>query len=195
MRKIIKASDSDYRDYLEMDKDAEQREVDDRRLLKTLKQKMQEIFDILDSTRRNFVRDYDLGKFYEELGFAIREIAYDIEPFNGVEGSTRITAVTGGVKIPAPLSKYYRVATKADLDSFGDDIDEDKSPCEECKGYDAKNVGYAIAKDKYTDALANDGLDLVELVKFGDDSEVKLAYAVHDRIYTLDEDEIKDIVG
>ena len=184
-RKVIRANDS-----LENDAYNAQREADDKRTLKIVKRKMQDLFDTLESTRKNFARDYDLTSFCEELDLAIREIAYALQPFGGVEGSTNIKAASDTIAIPAPFNKYYRVATDADLADYADE--DGISPCEDCEGYDAANIGWAIAKDDYIDALADQGLDLVELVTFGDDPEVKLCYAVHDRIYSLDEDEIVD---
>ena len=191
MRKVIKANS--YRDYIEDDKDLEQRETDDRNMLRILKKKMEVLRDRLEDCRTGFLEEYDLSALCDELNDSIYTVAHELEPFDGVEGSTKITA-SKGTKIPAPLSKYYRVATKSDLDEWFGDIDEDKSPCEECEGYDAKNVGWAIAKDKYADALGDDGIDIVELVKFGKDNEIKLAYVVHDRIYTVGKDDIERII-
>ena len=193
MRKVIKANYNNPRDYAEDTVDLEQQEYSDWKALNLLKGKMSDLFDALEDTRRGFLADYDLTNLYNELSSALYTTAHEIEPFDDVYSSTRITA-SAGSKIPVPLNKYYRVATKSDLDEWFGDIDEDKSPCEECEGYDAKNVGWAIAKDKYADALGDDGIDIVELVKFGKDNEIKLAYVVHDRIYTIDEDDIERII-
>ena len=53
MRKIIKASG--YRDYIEDDKDLEQREADDRNMLRILKKKMEVLRDRLEDCRTGFL--------------------------------------------------------------------------------------------------------------------------------------------
>lgn len=188
MKKVVKADS--YKEYANDTADLDEREYADRKVLKSLKRKMQDLFDTLEETRANFVEEHHLEDFYNMLSDTLYDVAHELEPFDGVTSSTKVTAASTGVKIPAPFDKYYRVATAANLDDF----DEELSPCEECEGYDAKNVGWAIAKDEYADALANSSLDCVELVKFDGDNETKLCYAVHDRIYEVDEDEILDCV-
>ena len=104
----------------------------------------------------------------------------------------KITASTSAIKIPAPFDKYYDFATDAEVDEYTG-YSEESSPCEDCEGYDVKHLGWAIAKPEYQSDLSDSALDVVEIISEGGD--IMLAYVVKDRIYEVDEDEVKDALG
>lgn len=107
----------------------------------------------------------------------------------------KITASTSSLKIPAPFDKYYDIASDAEINEYTGYIPEEGelSPCEDCEGYEAKHLSWVIAKPEYRDALANSGLDAVELISEGRDT--MLAYVVGDRIFAVDEEDMADAIG
>ena len=191
MKRMIKANG--YSELTGIVPDAEELEWADRRHLLAIDKALSDLLDALDDTGAGFLEEHDLLGLYKEVSDSLYTVAHELEPFDGIDGSTDVKASNTAlvVSVPAPFDEYYRLATAEDLADYDD---EDGTPCETCEGYDAKNVGWAVAKDEYADALADQGLDVVELVTFGDDPQIKLAYTVHDRIYTVDEDEILDSI-
>ena len=106
---------------------------------------------------------------------------------------SKTTASSNLARIPVPFDQYYRVASDAEVNDFTGYYPElgEKSPCEEAQGYNIKHIAWAMAKDEYLDALADDGIDIVELVTSDwDNSNPMLAYVVKDRVYPLDIDEV-----
>lgn len=107
----------------------------------------------------------------------------------------KITASTSSLQIPAPFDQYYDIVSDAEINEYTGYIPEEGelSPCEDCEGYEAKHLSWVIAKPEYRDALANLGLDVVELISEGRDT--MLAYVVGDRIFAVDEEDMADALG
>lgn len=95
----------------------------------------------------------------------------------------KITASTDVVKIPAPLNKYYDIISDEEFEEM---TGADPLPyiCEEISGYDAKHLAYVIAKPEYEEQLANNGIDIVELVSEAGHAPF-LGYVVYDRLYAV----------
>ena len=98
----------------------------------------------------------------------------------------KITAATEVAKltIPAPFSQFYRIVADAEVEDLGWDIDG--SPVEEAEGYALKHLSWVLPKEEYEDELADNGLDLVELVQDTDNDDIFLAYVVGDRVYAVE---------
>lgn len=100
----------------------------------------------------------------------------------------KITAATEVAKIPSPLDQVYDIASDAEVEEMTG-YPGDEYTCEEIDGYDVKHLAWAVAKPEYEDALANQGIDIVELVQEGTD--VFLGYVVHDRLYAVEESDLE----
>lgn len=100
----------------------------------------------------------------------------------------KITASSNkaSVKIPAPFDKYYRIASDQDVIDYCGDSDLHPTPCEEAEGYDVKHISYVLPKPEYEDALADNAVDVVELITSGWQEEPQLAYTVGEEIYPVD---------
>lgn len=104
----------------------------------------------------------------------------------------KVLASTSSVKIPAPFNKYYKLMSDSEFEDYTG-VPAHPTPCEEAEGYNIESFSYAVAKPKYEDALSNNGLDIVELVKSDwNPNKLMLAYVVHDRIYPVDISEMPD---
>lgn len=100
-----------------------------------------------------------------------------------------ITASSKPITIPAPFDEYYEPMSDAEFERYTD-VPARPSPCEEATGYDISFITYLQAKPAYADALADDGLDIVELIKEG--GKVFPAYLIHDRIIPVSESELPE---
>lgn len=117
--------------------------------------------------------------------------------------------ITAADKGPAPslgeFEQYYRYATKSDIEAFGiDDPIEVRYTGSVCTvdwdgaggaypNYDGMElVGHAIAKDEYAEALANNSIDFVDVVKTS--NGVELVYQVQERIYNVDIAEVESCI-
>lgn len=113
----------------------------------------------------------------------------DVKPVM-VYNSTQVTSSTAGnasFRIPSPFDKYYELMSEKDLEDLTG-VDAGDYPCEECEGYDVKHLAWAVARPKYEDALADQGIDIVELVK--EDGKLFLGYVVNDVIESVSIDDL-----
>ena len=94
-------------------------------------------------------------------------------------------------------TKYFKRASEQELldhsgasnmEEFNFDIDS----CEDLPGYNAKHIDWLIAKDEYSDTLAADGYDIIELCEM--DGNQFLGYIAGGRLYDVGDD-IRDLIG
>lgn len=107
-----------------------------------------------------------------------------------------ITAATSTAKIPAPLDKYFRIISDAELEQLtGMNAQEalEETSVEGTPGYNIKHLAWVAPIAKYEDALSDQGFGTVELVD--EEGDVYLAFQVHDRVYAVDEDEVADALS
>ncbi len=102
--------------------------------------------------------------------------------YSEVDSACDVNAASAIAEIPAPFDQWYQIDNNSEASEFG-------SPAEEIEGYEAKHLAWAVAKDEYYDALANNGIEYCELVSEGD-GEPFLAYVAGDRLYPVSEDEV-----
>ena len=94
----------------------------------------------------------------------------------------------------AALRKGYLAATPEELaDICGCSVDELGS-AENLGGYDAKHLGWYIAKEQYSDLLADSGYDIVELVREGTDGKPFIGFTVGYELLDIT-DEVAKILG
>lgn len=103
-----------------------------------------------------------------------------------------ITAATASAKIPSPLDQYYRIISDAEFTEMTGEEDT-SSIVEDIPGYEVEHIAWVAPKPEYDEALSDAGLGIMELVKEG--NRIFIGYVVHDRIYSVDEDEVFDIVN
>ncbi len=100
----------------------------------------------------------------------------------------KINAASEVARIPAPLDRYYTIISDEDLvDLTG--YDDTSSIVEEIPGYDIEHIAWVSAKPKYFDQLADQNIDILELVREG--NKLFLAYGIRDRVYSVDESDIR----
>lgn len=89
------------------------------------------------------------------------------------------------LKVPSGLSKYYMLD---EYGEYGDDVDEELQDI--LDSYELTFEGYAVAKDKYYDILADEGYDILFICK---DNKGKngLYYTYSDRVIEITPDEIE----
>lgn len=104
----------------------------------------------------------------------------------------KIEAATEVAKIPSPLDEYYRIISDEEFKEMVGD-DDTSSIVESIPGYDVEHLAWVAPKPEYDEALSDAGLWIMELVKEG--NRIFIGYVVHDRIYSVDADEIFDIVS
>lgn len=109
----------------------------------------------------------------------------------------KITASTDvPVRIPAPFRDYYDVASDAEVAAYTGCTPKEgePTPCEAANGYDVKHLGWALAKPEYRDALGDDGIDLVEMITSGwDSNKIQLAYTVGKKIFPVEPRDLTDV--
>ena len=93
--------------------------------------------------------------------------------------------------IPEPFNQWYECASDEEVTQLtrwpGSDY-----ICEECEGYDAKHICWAVGKtDEIRDQLMENGIEVVELIRESG-SKPFLAYVVGDEICALDLSDIPE---
>lgn len=87
--------------------------------------------------------------------------------------------------VPSGLSKYYMLD---EYGEYGDDLDEELQDI--LDSYELTFEGYAVAKDKYYDMLADEGYDILFICK-DDKGKNGLYYTYSDRVIEITPNEIE----
>ena len=101
----------------------------------------------------------------------------------------KITASTTAAQIPSEFAPYYDIISDAEFEAM---TGAEALPyiCEEIAGYDAKHLAYVAARPEYEDRLADNGIDIVELITEGG-GEPFLGYVAGDRLYPVTEEDLE----
>lgn len=131
------------------------------------------------------------------LAIALKAFGKDIDNYiawknNQGKTKTESLGATGPVKAPDEFDEYYESISEEDLEDLTG-FPADEYPCESVPGYDCKHICWLYARPMYEDALANDGLEIAELVS-EDGGTPFVAQVVHDRIIPVPLDEIESCV-
>ena len=101
----------------------------------------------------------------------------------------KITASTTAARIPSEFAPYYDIISDEELEEMTG-FESTPYLCEEVPGYDAKHLAYAIAKPEYQDRLADNAIDVVELISEGG-GEPFLGTVAGDRLYPVTEEDLE----
>lgn len=108
-----------------------------------------------------------------------------------------VTASESLTKVPSEYAKWYRVQSFSEIeDEMGAEnaqeyLDDQK---EMLQAYDSEILGFVTAKDKYYDALSENGLDHAVVIKESNGT-VFTGFFVHDSFIPLSIDEIEMCIG
>jgi len=94
-------------------------------------------------------------------------------------------------KIPAPFDEYYQIMSDEEVEELTGEPAH-PSPCEDCEGYEVKNLCYLTPKKQYEEAFFNNGVGDVEVLQEG--NVVFVGYCVHDRIYQVGWPDLEQIL-
>lgn len=105
-----------------------------------------------------------------------------------------IASNSNNVVMPTGFGRYYKVASKEDIDASLYDTDYIATPdlLNLYKSYGLEHVGLLIALPRYEAYLADSGLGLLDICK-DTNGDVVAVYNVGDRVYDADLNEIRRI--
>lgn len=109
---------------------------------------------------------------------------------------TASTILGSSVVVPSPFDQYYDAASEDEVADYTgyDPKNGELTPCESAEGYDIVHLGWVIAKPEYQDALSAAGLDVVEVISSGwDSNKPMLAYCVGKKVFPVEESDMPEV--
>lgn len=103
-----------------------------------------------------------------------------------------VTASSALKKLPGGYDEWYIPQSLDDLaEEMGSEgaKEYEEEQKEMLKAYDAELIGYGVAKEEYYDALSENGLEYVVVMKESNGRE-NVGFFIHDRFYPADVNEI-----